>query len=529
MKLSALLDATTASALDAAWLHAHLQPLSEAGLRAYARLEPFRPGDEKQAAGHAQQIAAHARAISPEEVAAMREALGSMPDALAAISRAAMGGVLEDAALFEMLRFLDAVRRLHPHVSMGEGARAVHALLERGRAGKFGFYLSDKFDDALAQARAAADAAQAEYDAARGRLAQRIAAELGRDEIAGNEFIVMREGAARLPEGVRVVREAPTYFLCELELDERALDALSKRDDHAKRVAAIEESVRAAVSERVREHARELDALLAAAGDFDVALAQIRFAQHYRCIPAAVCTERVLEMKKARYLPLQEELEAHGRRYEAISIRLSAPAVLTGPNMGGKSAALRTCGFIALLASFGLPVPAQDARCALFERIAWLGIGAQDETGGLLSSFAREVVRLQQILAGRSTGALLLVDEFARTTTPSEGKALLVALIRALGRRGSTALVATHLAGVAAAAGVRHFAVRGLRNVPSAAPGGDLAAALASLADSMDYAVVEVGNGGARTADALALALLLGLDADIVAEAADLLGGEAAT
>ncbi len=69
--------------------------------------------------------------------------------------------------------------------------------------------------------------------------------------------------------------------------------------------------------------------------------------------------------------------------------------------------------------------------------------------------------------------------------------------------------------------------MRGLRGVPKGAPAGDLEAALASLADSMDYAVFEVTDGRTHHADAVALAALLGLDEDIVAEAAHVLGGEA--
>src|SRR5581483_331796 len=114
---------------------------------------------------------------------------------------------------------------------------------------------------------------------------------------------------------------------------------------------------------------------------------------------ARIVAERSVRFTNARYLPLQYELETQGRRYEAISLELSDAAVLTGPNMGGKSVALRTCGFIALLAAFGIPVPAERAECAIFDEIAWLGIGAQEELGGLLSSFAREVVRLNELLA----------------------------------------------------------------------------------------------------------------------------------
>ncbi len=134
--------------------------------------------------------------------------------------------------------------------------------------------------------------------------------------------------------------------------------------------------------------------------------------------------------------------------------------------MGGKTVALRTCGFIALLVAFGIPVPAASAQCGLFDDIAWLGIGAHEEPGGLLSSFAREVVRLQELLSRPAARMLVLVDEFARTTTPHEGKALLVAMLRGFRRRERLAFCATHLAGVAIEAGVRHFAVRGIREVP---------------------------------------------------------------
>ena len=134
--------------------------------------------------------------------------------------------------------------------------------------------------------------------------------------------------------------------------------------------------------------------------------------------------------------------------------------------MGGKSVALRTCGFVAVCAAFGLPVPAARARLGLFDRIAWLGIGREEPMGGLLSSFAREVLALKELLTSDAVRLLVLADEFARTTNPREGKALVVALLERLRARGACGLAATHLEGVAEAAGARHFAVRGLREIP---------------------------------------------------------------
>lgn len=534
MKFSELFDATTAGALHIAWLNGALAPVSEPGRRAEADITPFRPGEEAAAQARSQAVVQWATRLDPGTIDAMRDALRTSPDPLTAISRAAMGAVLDDAHFLELQRFLDAVRRVDALMNepespfLDEESAAVAAALESGRAGKFGFYLADAFAPALAVARAAADRAQAAYDGAYGRLAQDIAARLGREELSGGEFIVMRDTVDRIPQGVRVVREAPTYWLCELELNDAALEALRRRDEASEGVAVEEEAVRARLSAMVREHAQALEALTERIGDLDVFLAHARFAQRYVCAPAAISREGILEFEEGRYLPLEAELEAQGRRYEPISVTLHDVAVLTGPNMGGKSVALRTCGFIATLAAFGIPVPAKNATLCLFEEIAWLGIGVQEEVGGLLSSFAREVVRLKELLERRSAHMLVLVDEFARTTTPHEGKALLVALIRTLRRRERLAFIATHLAGIARDAGVRHFAVRGLRNVPKMRS-TDLHAALAALADSMDYAVVEVGDGAERQADAIALAHVLGLDDELIAEAGTVLAEESGT
>ena len=150
--------------------------------------------------------------------------------------------------------------------------------------------------------------------------------------------------------------------------------------------------------------------------------------------------------------------------------------------MGGKSVALRTCGFVALCAALGVPVPAKRARVGLFGEIAWLGAGNDDaESGGLLSSYAREVVRLRDVMERNHAPMLALLDEFARTTTPREGRAIVVAVIASLSDRSALAFAATHLSGVAEGASVRHFAVRGLRGIPERPATDDLQAALETL------------------------------------------------
>lgn len=504
------------------WLRGAIASVSPYGIAAAA--SPFAPGEEAAAQARAERISRIAAAFDVSQLDAMREILREVPDAAPALARASMGDTLDDPSFLELQRFFDACVRLDASTAAcsdvpqtaNEGVRACAHAIERGRAGRFGFFLDDTFDGALATARATLAQAQAEYDAAQGRAHAAVAAALRR-EISLPQFIVMRsdlDGA--LPKGVRVVREAPTYVLCELDADEAVLAALERRDAAAERVAEEEEAVRARLSATMREHAGALDAAMRAFGEADVLVAAARFAKTYACAPAAVAGEGIA-FDEGRYLPLEVELAAQGRAITPIALHLDGMAVLTGPNMGGKSVALRTCGFIAACAQLGLPVPARRARVALFAAIDWLGIGTEETSGGgLLSAFAREVVALRDVLARDVRPRLILLDEFARTTTPREGAALLVAIVGHLRAHGACGIAATHLSGVAETARVRHYAVRGLRAIPRRLPGGDLAKALETLAASMDYTLEDVGGARAGGADAIALASLLGVDPAVI-------------
>jgi DNA mismatch repair protein MutS2 len=530
VKAGTLLDAPTAQMLGFEWLREALAPASEYGERIFAGGQPFRRGDERLAGQRAERIAGVARAVDDARLDAARDLLRSAPDAVGAIARASMDDVLTDIHFFELQRLIDAVERVDvlfdgvPGISAAanQGARDVAAALEPGRSGKFGFYLADAFDAALAGARARFLNAQTEFDLSRGRLMQRVAAALGRDDLGGDEFIVMRSDApAALPVGVRVVREAPTYLLCVIEYDDATVRALERREAAAEAVAHAEAAVRRRLSSVVRENVAFLDRTIRALGDIDVVVAAARFTRLYQCEVAQIVSHPDFAFRAGRFLPLEAEIEADGRRFTPVDVELQGVALLTGPNMGGKSVCLRTCGFIALCAALGLPVPAASARTALFDEIAWLGIGTDgDVPGSLLSSFAGEVVRLRDVLQRGAQPLFVLIDEFARTTTPHEGKALLIAVLQRLRERNACGMAATHLAGVARVAGVRHFAVRGLRGIPKRPATTDLHEALAALAASMDYTIAEVGEGEENSgADAIALAQLLGLDQELVAAA----------
>lgn len=507
--------AQCAEAIGVPWLLEAIAPSGALGRRARQRERAFRPGDEAAARAALERVDRLAREHDAASLAALRATLGAAPDPGAALVRARAGGVLGDVDFFELQRFAGALAAagLLPAQSM------LSEWLTPGTTSDRTFYLADAFDAGLAAARADAEVAAAAYDTARGRLAARVARYAGVESVRDGEFVLMRDRLpGPVPPEIRVLREFPTYLLCEIALDEDALAALTARDAATARVAQAEEDVRARLSALVAIEAAALERASDALGDLDVLVARAQFAQTYACVVPEVVDAAALGFARARYLPLAFALEQHGRRYAPISLELEGMGVVTGPNMGGKTAALRTLGFLAACVALGVPVPAAEARLPLFDDIAWLGIGAAADDDGLLSSFGAEVVALRSFLDRRAVRPLVLIDEFARTTSPREGRALLVALLETLEQRGALGLAATHLAQVAPAGS--HFASGGLRELPPhEGPPLELEAALRRIAQAMDYRLRRVPDDAGPPGDAIALADALGLDAELIARA----------
>ncbi len=122
--------------------------------------------------------------------------------------------------------------------------------------------------------------------------------------------------------------------------------------------------------------------------------------------------------------------------------------LVTGPNAGGKTVALKTVGLLAMMAHAGLHVPAEDAHFPGFDGI-YADIGDQQSIQQSLSTFSSHITNLLSIMRRASERSLVLVDELGTSTDPEEGAALASAVLRHFQRMGVFLIGTTHQRGVA--------------------------------------------------------------------------------
>ena len=193
-------------------------------------------------------------------------------------------------------------------------------------------------------------------------------------------------------------------------------------------------------------------AVQAAAGamaELELSVAAAAFCRQYGARVPELAAGRSLVLKAARH-PLLVEEERQGRLAEVvpIDVRLGDDfdlLVITGPNTGGKTLAVKTVGVAAFSVRMGWPVCCgEGSRVPLYDGLV-VDIGDEQELGQSLSTFASHLVRIRAGLERATPRTLVLLDELGGGTDPDEGAALGDAILEYLLERGVPTLVTTHL------------------------------------------------------------------------------------
>jgi DNA mismatch repair protein MutS2 len=272
-----------------------------------------------------------------------------------------------------------------------------------------------------------------------------------------------------------------------------------------------------ALTNAFRARAEELATTIEAATALDVVQAKARLAQACRASAPLLSRDGRLELNGARHPLLIPAVVSRTRDEDgtrvvrdrepvAVDVKLVPPTrvlVITGPNTGGKTVALKTAALLALMAQCGLHVPAEAGSALPVFRTIFADIGDEQSIDANLSTFSAHVTHIAQMDRELETPALVLLDELGAGTDPVEGGALGMAIVDHFRTRGALVVATTHY--------------DALKTYAATTPGVMAAAFSVNLETFAPTYRLIYGSPGASLA--LDMAARLGLPASIVAAA----------
>jgi DNA mismatch repair protein MutS2 len=209
------------------------------------------------------------------------------------------------------------------------------------------------------------------------------------------------------------------------------------------------------LSGKIGTVSREAANGIEAAGEIDTAYAKARLAFAMRGAPPEPLKVPRIEIDGGRH-PLLDSTIAVPLN---LSLGKGESVLITGPNTGGKTVAIKCVGLFVLMAQSGLFPPAKSIRLGPFSQV-WADIGDEQSLQQSLSTFSAHVKNIGEAVNGLKEGALVLFDEIGAGTDPAEGAALAKAVLLAVVERGGTILASTHYGELKAFA----FETEGFRN-----------------------------------------------------------------
>jgi DNA mismatch repair protein MutS2 len=388
--------------------------------------------------------------------------LDVVPDIRPVLERARMpGSVLDGAELIQIAPVLEASPRL---AAYGRGVRELAPAIG---------LLTDalprlpELRDAL---RRALDEEGAVTDQASPRLGQlrrllrdrrrRIVSELERmvqaSDAVADRFVTVRHGRYVIPvradarARVRGIvhdrsQSGQTVFVepeALIEANNELVETERAEEQEVQRILAE-------LTDRVRERLDEVTSLVGSIGELDWIFCRAHLAERMQATRPLTDPGGTVELRAARHpLLLAQSWKDATRAVVPVDLELSRqrPLLLvTGPNAGGKTVALKTLALCALLAQLGCHVPAAEgSRLPVFDGVFAI-VGDDQSVANHLSTFSAFVTQARAILELADERSLVLLDELGAGTDPDEGAALAQAILEQLEARGALVMATTHL------------------------------------------------------------------------------------
>lgn len=391
-------------------------------------------------------------------------AVGAVSDERPAVRRAAKGQVLEGAELLAAARSLEALLAVHKTLMAAEDVPTLAHIAERIEVdGLVADELLASFDltgrlsgeryPELAELRRAITNL---HEQVRGTLDRMVRGEEISDDLLQDRYWTVRDDRYVLPIKSHAKRwdlgivhgtssTGRTVFV-----EPHAVVELNNQVRLAEgRLRAAEHAILTQLSVDLGTQAEPLEAAIEAAIEIDVACARAGLSRHLEAARPQVGTGDRIRLTQGRH-PV---LVLRGVPVVANDLEVTEVhpvLVLSGPNAGGKTVALKTLALCAQLVRYGCHVPAAEGSRVDWFRDVLASIGDQQTVEGDLSSFSAHLVTLRAMLDGAGPGQLILLDELASGTDPAQGAALAQAVCEHLAEVGPRVVVTTHFAALKA-------------------------------------------------------------------------------
>jgi DNA mismatch repair protein MutS2 len=311
-------------------------------------------------------------------------------------------------------------------------------------------------------------------DSLRGYLRRLAEGNTVQDElitIRGERFVIpVKVEQKRRVQGVvhGASSSGQTVFVEPLETIEQNNELVRLLDDEQSEVHRI----LLEMTRQIGENAPAIQAAAEILADLELQFAKARLAEDYNCVEVSLCGDKStdgdnslygdslcgdedpprkasaarLYLHKARHPLLERNLKLKNQPIIPITLALEEnhrQLVITGPNTGGKTIALKTLGLLSLMAQSGIPIPADRAELPVFDAIL-ADIGDYQSIEQNLSTFSAHVTNIDFISRTATAHSLVLLDELGSATDPEEGAALAVAIAEHFRQLGCMSVISTH-------------------------------------------------------------------------------------
>lgn len=278
--------------------------------------------------------------------------------------------------------------------------------------------------------------------------------------------------------------------------------------------------IRKELTSKLSSFSKYISENLKVVGILDLLMAKASIAMKYNCVKPTIVKDMNINIEDGINPEIEAILKKKGKSFSPVNIELcGGTTVITGANMGGKSVALKTIVLNLFLGQLGFFVFAKKATYPILDFIHFVSDDMQSISKGL-STFGAEIIKLKEVVECVKRGdGFVALDEFARGTNPKEGFYLVKSLANYLQKFNTASIISTHYDGVVEEHMV-HYQVVGLKNIDFEKLKYKIdlnkTHSVEIIQEHMEYKLERVSKISQVPKDALNIAMLLGLEKDIV-------------